>query len=47
MKLYKIIEKYRPNAMAVIRGKDAEHAIKRFRRLSGYDGAVIALETHW
>jgi hypothetical protein len=47
MKLFKIVEKRRPNVMAVIMGKDAAHAIKRFKRLSGYDGDVVAVLTHW
>jgi hypothetical protein len=47
MKLYKIVEKRRPNVMAVIQGLTAEHAIRRFKRLSGYYGDVVAVLTHW
>jgi hypothetical protein len=43
MASFKIVDKNKPNALAVVLGKNAQHAIERFRRLSGYQGEVIAV----
>lgn len=43
MSYYKIIDKYRPNTLAVVAGRDPEHAIMRFRKLSKDYSEVIAV----
>jgi hypothetical protein len=43
MRQYKIVEKRFNNALGLVQGISAEHAIRRFKRLSGYYGDVVAV----
>lgn len=48
MSYYKIVDKYRPNTLAVVSGRDAAHAILRFRKLSkDYSEVVAVLAIGW